>query len=170
MLQKSATESDVRIESLGKGSYRLTTVVELPESRDKVFEFFADAGNLERITPEFLNFRILSSLPIEMKPGARIDYKIRLRGIPIKWRTNIAEWQPNEFFVDEQIRGPYRRWYHRHEFEPVEGQPGKTRMTDIVDYRVWLAPIFHPLMVKHDLIRIFEYRQQQILKLFGADE
>ena len=116
------------------------------------------------MTPEFLNFRILTPLPIEMRESARIDYKIRLRGLPIRWRTNIKVWEPNERFVDEQIRGPYRLWHHEHIFED---QGDQTLMTDVVDYRVWLGPLLHPLMVKRDLIRIFEYRQNKILELFS---
>ncbi len=164
MNQDSSPNTEVQIESLGRSSYRLTTEVTLPRPRAEVFQFFADAANLEKITPDFLNFRILTPLPIEMKTDARIEYKIRLRGIPIKWRTNISAWQPNERFVDEQIRGPYRKWHHEHLFQDLGDQ---TLMTDIVNYRVWLAPVLHPLMVKRDLLRIFQYRQDKIVELFG---
>ncbi len=159
----SETLNQIDIESLGRSTWRLTTKVLLPHPRQTVFQFFSDAANLEKITPDFLNFRILTALPIEMKTGARIDYKIRLRGIPIKWRTNISLWQPNERFIDEQIRGPYRKWHHEHIFEDRGDQ---TLMTDLVHYRVWLGPIIHPLMVKKDLARIFQYRQQKIVELF----
>ena len=94
MNQDSSPNTEVQIESLGRSSYRLTTEVTLPRPRAEVFQFFADAANLEKITPDFLNFRILTPLPIEMKTDARIEYKIRLRGIPIKWRTNILPGSP----------------------------------------------------------------------------
>ena len=158
------TVPTIGMEALGRSSWRLTTQVVLPKPRNEVFPFFADAGNLEKLTPEFLNFRILTPLPIEMKQGARIDYKIRLRGIPIRWRTNISVWQPNERFVDEQIRGPYRQWHHEHIFED---QGDQTLMTDIVNYRVWFGTILHPLMVEKDLQRIFGYRQNKIVELFS---
>lgn len=155
----------VQIEQLPRASWRLTTRVLLPRPRAEVFPFFSDAGNLESITPAFLNFRILTPLPIEMQAGARIDYRIRLRGIPIRWRTHISVWEPNTRFVDEQVRGPYRRWHHEHLFEDAGDE---TLMTDIVHYRVWLGTLLHPLMVKKDLLRIFEYRQARILEHFAA--
>jgi len=158
------TTPEIQIDKTGLSKWRLMAQVVLPKTREEVFPFFSDAGNLEKLTPEFLNFRILTPLPIEMRQGARIDYKIRLRGIPIRWRTNIAVWEPNHRFVDEQIRGPYRLWHHEHIFED---QGDQTLMTDIVDYRVWFGPILHPLMVKRDLLRIFEYRQKKIVELFS---
>jgi len=89
----------------------------IPRRRDEVFAFFADASNLEAITPPFLHFRILSPLPIEMRPGARIDYALSLGGVPLMWRTRITEWEPGVIFVDEQETGPYRLWRHTHQFE-----------------------------------------------------
>jgi ligand-binding SRPBCC domain-containing protein len=160
---KTASGPEVVIDKVAGSSWRLTTQVMLPRPRREVFQFFSDAGNLEKITPQFLNFRIITPLPIEMRRGARIDYRIRLRGIPVRWRTNIAVWQPDERFVDEQIRGPYRRWHHEHIFEDHGDQ---TLMTDIVDYQVWLGFLLHPLMVRNDLIRIFEFRRRTIVDLF----
>lgn len=149
-----------------KVGYRLTAKVTLPRPRHEVFGFFSNAANLGQITPDKLNFRILTPLPIEMRKGTRIDYRIRLRGIPIRWQTNISNWEPDERFVDEQVRGPYRIWHHEHVFEEAGDQ---TVMTDTVDYRVWLAPILHPLIVKRDLLRIFEYRQKTIIQMFGGE-
>ncbi len=156
--------ASIEIKKAGN-EYRLFTEIELPAPRSEVFDFFSKASNLELLTPAFVNFKILTPLPIEMRSGAKIDYRIRLKGIPIRWRTNICVWEPEERFVDEQIRGPYRKWHHEHVFID---QGDTTLMKDIVHYRVWLSSIFHPLMVKRDLLRIFEYRQRKILELFSA--
>jgi ligand-binding SRPBCC domain-containing protein len=158
------SEPSVQIETLGGSRYRLTASVTLSRPRREVFAFFSNAHNLERITPGFLNFRILTPAPIEMREGAKIDYRIRLHGIPIKWQTRISAWQPNERFVDEQIRGPYRNWHHEHLFDDAGQQ---TVMTDVVNYGVWLGAFFHPLVVKKDLLRVFQYRQNRIMALFG---
>jgi ligand-binding SRPBCC domain-containing protein len=133
-----------------------------------VFAFFANAENLERITPPELAFHVLTSTPIDIREGAIIDYRLRLFGVPFHWRTRIVEWQPNDHFVDEQIRGPYRSWRHRHTF--VECEEG-TRMTDRVEYRLPLQPagaIALPL-VRRQLDRIFRYRASAIRQLLGDE-
>src|SRR5690348_414160 len=104
----------------------------LPRPRDAVFAFFADADNLETITPPWLRFEILTSKPITMRPGALIDYRLRIHGIPIRWQTEIAEWSPPHRFVDIQLRGPYTLWHHTHTFEE---QDGGTLCRDLVRYR-----------------------------------
>jgi len=136
----------------------------LPRSRDEVFPFFADARNLERITPEFLRFEVLTPDPIEMREGALIDYRLRLRGIPIRWRTRIAAWEPNERFVDEQIKGPYRKWEHEHTFEDAEGG---VYVRDRVAYRVPGGALVNRLLVQRDVVGIFEHRQRVLADLFG---
>ena len=158
------SEPNVQIETLGGSRYRLTASVTLSRPRPQVFAFFSNAHKLEMITPGFLNFRILTPAPIEMREGAQIDYRIRLHGIPIKWHTNISVWQPNERFVDEQVRGPYRHWHHEHLFNDEGDQPV---MTDVVNYSVWLGAIIHPILIKKDLLRVFEYRHNGILTLLG---
>lgn len=124
---------------------------------DEVFPFFAEAENLQRITPPELHFRIRSPLPIEMQKGAKIEYTIRLRGIPMRWRTLITGWNPPHSFEDSQTSGPYRKWVHTHQFE----QRGDTTIiTDRVVYALpfgLLGRIVHPL-VRRQLERIFSYR------------
>lgn len=152
----------------GPGEHVLLREQRIPRPRSEVFAFFADAANLERLTPGFLRFRILTPLPIAMRAGAIIDYRIALGGVPMRWRTLISEWTPEERFVDEQLRGPYAVWHHTHTFEDAPG--GGTRMTDRVIYRVPFGPIgrvARRLFVARTLERIFDYRQREIAAIFG---
>jgi ligand-binding SRPBCC domain-containing protein len=144
-------------------SYRLTRSLVVPRPLDEVFTFFGDARNLERLTPAFLNFKILTPQPIEMRPGTLIDYRISLRGLPMKWTSEITEWNPPYSFVDEQRRGPYRKWVHRHTFAEV---PGGTEVRDGVDYDVLGGALIHTLFVKRDLEKIFNYRLMVLGELF----
>ena len=130
--------------------------------REQVFDFFADAQNLERITPPFLRFRIASQLPIEMCEGAEILYRLKIHGISVSWRTRIKVWEPPFRFVDEQIAGPYKRWVHEHRFE--EHGCG-TRMFDRVDYQPPGGPfagLINRLVVRSDVAKIFAWRSQAI--------
>jgi len=144
--------------------HRLETEVWIPRPRDEVFPFFAAAENLEKITPPFLRFEITTPGPLVMREGLLIDYRLRLHGIPQRWRTRIARWDPPHAFVDEQLRGPYHTWHHQHTFQAVEGG---TLMRDQVDYRLPLEPlglIVHPL-IRFQLRRIFQYRGEVISRL-----
>ncbi len=126
------------------------------------FEFFADARNLEALTPDFLRFRIVSPLPIEMRTGALIEYRLSLGGLPLRWLTRIDDWQPGRAFTDVQLRGPYAEWVHTHTFEP--GATG-TWVSDEVRYRLPLAPLSslaHALFVKPRLLAIFEFRSSMM--------
>lgn len=143
----------------------LESCVWLPRARAEVFGFFADARNLEALTPPWLNFRILTPGAIEMKEGARIDYRIRLRGMPLRWRTLITAWEPPLRFVDEQLRGPYRLWRHEHRF--IE-QDGGTLCADRVEYRVPLDALVHGWLVRPELERIFAFRRERMAGRFGG--
>jgi ligand-binding SRPBCC domain-containing protein len=141
---------------------RQTTIV--PASLDRTFAFFADAANLERLTPPWLNFTIETPAPLTMSAGALIDYRIRLYGVPIPWRTQIDIWEPGVRFVDRQIIGPYRWWFHEHSFEEVESG---TRVIDHVEYLPrarWLSLLW----VRRDLRRIFGYRQAALQRIFST--
>ena len=140
----------------------------VPRPRAEVFAFFADPWNLERITPAFLRFRILTPPPLEVKAGALIDYRLSLLGVPFGWRTVIEAWEPGVRFVDRQLRGPYRRWHHSHLFEDA---PGGTRMTDRVEFELPLGPLgelARVLLVDRQLAAIFDHRRQAIGRLLGG--
>lgn len=122
---------------------------------EEVFDFFAAAENLERITPPWLRFRIVTPTPIEMRVGARIDYRIRLRGVPVRWQSEITTWEPPHRFVDEQVRGPYRLWVHEH---VITREGRRTRVEDTVTYAVPGGVLVRNLFVRTELERIFEYR------------
>ena len=133
--------------------------------RPEVFAFFADAMNLEAITPASLHFHVVSAAPIEMRVGTLIDYQLRLFGVPFSWQTRIETFEPPERFVDLQIRGPYRLWRHTHRF--IEDQGG-TRMFDRVEYQLPLGPLglaAHRVFVRRTLAKIFDYRRDQIAAL-----
>ena len=126
---------------------------------EEVFPFFADAANLDDLTPPWLHFHIVTPPPIAMREGALIDYKLRVHGIPLRWRTLISAWQPPHRFVDEQIRGPYRQWIHEH---LCESREGGTLVRDVVRYAVPFDFIAHRWLVRPDVERIFRYRMEAL--------
>jgi len=139
----------------------LETAFDLPLTVDVVFAFFAEATNLERITPPELHFEILTPLPIEMKVGTMIEYQLSLFGMPFRWASRITEWKPPRRFVDEEVRGPYGLWVHTHTFA---ASGSGTRVGDHVRYRLPLTPvgdIAYPI-VRRQLGRIFSYREQAV--------
>jgi ligand-binding SRPBCC domain-containing protein len=140
--------------------HRETTV---PASIEDTFTFFADAGNLQRLTPPWLHFVILTTTPIVMRAGAEIEYRIRLRGLPLRWRSIIDVWEPGVCFVDRQTIGPYRWWRHEHRFEHAADG---TRVIDHVEYAPRLVCLSAGL-VQRDLERIFTYRQEALRDLLA---
>lgn len=144
-------------------TFHLERSTTLPFPRERVFDFFSRAENLELLTPPWLSFKIQTPLPIRMCEGALIDYRIGLHGIPLTWRSEIALWEPPFRFVDEQRRGPYRRWVHEHRFTEVDGG---TLVEDRVEYAVLGGALIDRLFVAPDLRRIFDYRQERLRELF----
>lgn len=139
---------------------------------DEVFPFFADAFNLEALTPPLLRFRVVTPRPIDLYAGALIQYALKLRGVPISWLTSIQRWDPPHAFVDTQIKGPYALWHHTHTFEPDDSDPTRpgTIMTDTVRYGIAFGPLgelANKLMVRRDVEAIFDYRAAEIPRLLA---
>ncbi|MCG8605756.1 SRPBCC family protein [bacterium] len=138
----------------------------LPRPRNTIFKFFEKAENLQTLTPEWLNFRIVTPLPIVMKPGAVIDYELKLFGLRFLWQSEISDWDPPRSFTDTQLRGPYHLWIHTHRFEERDGG---TQIHDTVRYAPPggpLAPLIDLLFVRRKIEQIFAYRRRQIVKVF----
>jgi ligand-binding SRPBCC domain-containing protein len=129
----------------------------LPSEVEDVFSFFSDAGNLELLTPPWLRFKVLTPLTEGIQQGSVIDYRLRLRGIPMRWQSEITAWKPPHRFVDEQRRGPFRAWVHEHRFDAVGSG---ARVLDEVKYAVAGNDFVNRLLVRPELDRIFDYRAQ----------
>jgi ligand-binding SRPBCC domain-containing protein len=145
--------------------YRLETRLFVPARLPDVFQFFSDARNLEKITPPFLRFKVLTP-ELTMREGTRIDYRLRLRGLPFRWQSEITAWEPNLRFKDEQRRGPYTYWRHVHLFRE---EAGGTLVEDGVEYDVPCGSLLHQWLVAPELMRIFRYRQEALARVFGED-
>ena len=147
-------------------TYRLRREQWIARPIHEVFAFFADARNLEKITPPWLGFNILSMSTESITEGTVIRYRLRLHGISVHWRTEICKWNPPHGFIDEQTKGPYKLWRHTHSFE-AHGE--RTKMIDDVQYAMpfgVLGRIVHALKVRGDVNRIFDYRRLTIDALF----
>jgi ligand-binding SRPBCC domain-containing protein len=148
-------------------AHRLDRVQVVPRPVEEVFAFFTDASNLETLTPDFVGFAI-ERLPERMAPGAILQYRLRLFGVPVRWRSRIDLFEPGRRFRDVQEDGPYRSWIHLHEFERV---PEGTRVVDRVDYELPLGPlgdVAHVLFVRPTLERIFDFRRDRLEEIFGG--
>jgi ligand-binding SRPBCC domain-containing protein len=132
---------------------------------EEIFSFFADARNLESITPPWLKFSILTSGEIKMEKGTLIDYRLRVHGIPVRWQSEITLWDPPNGFVDEQRRGPYKFWVHEHRFQVRDGG---TVVGDFVKYAVPGGKLIHKLFIERDVNKIFHYREKRLRELFTA--
>lgn len=144
--------------------YRLTAEMEVEQPLERVFGFFSDAMQLERITPPWLHFKVLTLPPIEMRKGLLLDYQLYLHRIPIRWRTEISVWEPPFRFVDQQLRGPYKLWHHEHTFTEIAG---KTIVRDEVHYIARGGSLIHRFFVQPDLEKIFKFRQDELRKIFA---
>lgn len=147
----------------------LTREITVDVARWRVFDFFSDAGNLERITPPELRFHIFTPRPIDLHEGALIEYRLRIHGFPINWRTEISYWDPPFEFVDRELKGPYKQWIHRHAF--VELGKNRTLIKDEVRYRLPFEPIgdlFHWL-VRRKLNHIFDFRQKAVAEILEGE-
>ena len=157
----------ITIERREGASFRLRTELWLPTPRLDLFPFFADAANLETLTPPWLGFQILTPRPIAMGKGTLIDYRIRIHGVPMTWRTEITAWEPGVRFIDSQLRGPYRTWIHEHTFEDKDGG---TLCRDQVDYEVPGGAFVNRWFVEPNVRRIFEFRRARMKELFATSD
>ena len=142
-------------------------VQHVPLPPEETFRFYGEIGNLERITPPWLHFRILDPRPDRLAAGARIQYSLVLHRFTVRWVTQIDAWEPPHRFTDFQERGPYKLWEHTHTFEPAEGG---TLMTDTIRYAIPYGPLgalAHVAFVRRDLRRIFDYRRDTVTALLG---
>lgn len=151
--------------------YTLHRKQNLPISVDEAWEFLSNPKNLKTITPDFMGFDILSGADRPMYPGQIIQYIVKpVLGIKTKWVTEITHVVDKHYFVDEQRFGPYVLWHHKHFLKPIEGG---VEMEDIIDYKVpfgWLGQLVHPIIVKPKLEQIFNYRNQQLIEIFGKHQ
>ena len=149
--------------------HRLTRTQRVARPREEVFAFFSDAANLAVLAPASVGFRLLTPFPIRMTPGTLLDYRLRLFGVPVRWRTRIELVEPPARFVDVQLAGPYRRWRHEHSFREI---PGGTLIADAVDYELplgALGTLAHALFVRRTLEHIFDYRRTRVAELLGPE-
>ena len=149
--------------------YEINTTQFIAKPLEMVFDFFSKPENLEHITPSYLKFNLQTPSPVIMKIGQIIDYKIKLKGIPLRWRSQITSYDPPYHFVDEQIRGPYALWQHTHTFKEKNGT---TLIEDHILYKIPFGIIgsaANSLFVKKDLTRIFQYRKEKINLIFGKE-
>jgi ligand-binding SRPBCC domain-containing protein len=148
-------------------TYQLKTELWLPQPRAEIFQFFADPANLERLTPRWLRFEIISEDAQPVTEGARLDYRLRIRGVPIKWQSEITIWNPPRRFVDRQAKGPYKSWVHEHTF--LE-HGGGTLVNDNVQYSVFGGALVNRIFVAPDLDRVFKYRHRTLKTIFRSSD
>ena len=148
--------------------YQVHTTQRLPIDLDQAWNFLTDPNNLKTITPDYMGFEILSGADREMYTGQLIEYNVTpVLGIKTKWVTEITHIEDKQYFVDEQLYGPYALWHHKHFIRPVQGG---VEMEDLIHYKIplgWLGQLLHPVLVKPRLTQIFEYRRKKLAELFG---
>ena len=148
--------------------YQIKTQQKLPISIEKAWDFFSNPKNLKKITPEEMSFEIISGAEKSIYPGQIIQYNVSpIFGIKLRWVTEITHVIDNKYFVDEQRFGPYSLWHHKHFFSEIKGG---ILMEDVVDYKIplgWLGQLAHFIFVKNRLKKIFKFRENMLVKLFG---
>jgi ligand-binding SRPBCC domain-containing protein len=148
-------------------TYTLSFKQQIQRPLPEVFDFFSRAENLEVLTPPWLKFKILDVKPQLVQQGTLIDYSLRVHGIPLRWTSEIVEWEPPHRFVDLQLRGPYKLWRHEHRFEAC---PGGTLISDTINLTLplgFLGRLAYKIKVESDVQEIFAFREQKIRSLFG---
>jgi ligand-binding SRPBCC domain-containing protein len=162
-LDESTTATETKGEHRMK-THTLRSAVLIARPVEEVFAFFSDAHNLEILTPPWLHFRTVTADPIVLAVGTRFRHRIRVKGIPLRWESEITAWEPPYHFQDEQLRGPYRSWRHDHYFS---ARGGGTLLEDHVEYSVLGGSVINTLLVEPDLLRVFEYRRRKMLEIFA---
>jgi ligand-binding SRPBCC domain-containing protein len=145
-------------------TFRFETETFLPQQRAQVFNFFADPANLDRLTPPWLHFKILTPPTVQIRRGTLLDYRLRLHGIPMRWQSEIRVWNPSALFIDCQTKGPYSLWIHRHRFLQKNGG---TLVRDEIDYAVPGGKLVQRLLVAPDIERIFQFRHKILQDIFA---
>lgn len=156
---------EIEICSDPQGGYRLKTAMTVDLPCKEVFAVFSDAMKLEEITPPWVGFSVITPQPIVMSEGLLLDYRLKIHRIPVRWRTEISQWQPPFRFVDRQLIGPYKTWVHEHTFEDL-GE-GRTLVSDHVHYIPRGGRLIHELFVRRDLEKIFRFRQDKLREMFA---
>jgi ligand-binding SRPBCC domain-containing protein len=146
-------------------TFQFNSKIWLPVPRDRVFEFFANPGNLERLTPPWLHFEIVTPPDTAIRQGTLLDYRLRLRGLPLRWQSEISRWDPPHLFVDRQTKGPYSLWVHEHSFADHDGG---TLVSDRVNYAVPGGRLVQKFLVAPDIERIFQFRHRVLEEIFAA--
>jgi ligand-binding SRPBCC domain-containing protein len=147
----------------GRGVVRFRAEALVAAPIERTFAFFSDAANLERLTPPWVNFRIVTAMPVVMRGGLEIDYRIAIHGVPVPWRSRIDVWEPGRRFVDRQLWGPYRWWRHEHRFEAAASGTPVIDEIEFVPRLRWVSA----RLVQRDVARIFAYRQRALACAFG---
>ena len=149
--------------------YTLHKKQKLPISLDQAWEFLCNPANLEKLTPKYMGMQIISGADRPMYAGQLLQYRVSpLPGFKTKWVSEITQYEDKKYFVDIQLYGPYALWHHKHFVHEIEGG---VEMEDIIDYKVplgFLGQFVHPFLVKPKLESIFNYRKEQLEKLFGT--
>jgi ligand-binding SRPBCC domain-containing protein len=164
-MQVQYTQIEISRNGASMKIYQFKSSIWLPQPRHEVFSFFSNAMNLEELTPPWLEFHVVTPMPIRMREGTTIDYRLKVRGFTLGWQTRIAVWDPPRSFIDEQIRGPYRTWIHEHKFTE---EAGGSLCEDVVNYAPIGGAIINKLFVERDVRVIFSYRAARLQERFGS--